>query len=69
MRCTECERRTIITETRTTSLGIRRRHKCTSCNHRFTTVEITMGEYLSIVERLKKVANSYEEIRKICEKG
>ena len=65
MRCTKCEGKTQITETRTSPFGIRRRHKCTSCKHRFTTVEITMSEYTSITGQLKKFKNIPKELKEI----
>lgn len=47
MKCPECHSRsTMVIDNRPHNNGlIRRRRKCTDCNHRFSTVEIKMTQY------------------------
>ena len=67
MNCVKCDGRTLITDSRKSPLGIRRRHLCKSCKHRFTTIEISMGEYTSIMSELNKYKTACESMLRVVE--
>lgn len=64
MNCPKCGRGTYIIETRNTSIGTRRRHKCCECCHRFTTIEIPIDTYKDLLDK----ANCFDNISKVFNK-
>lgn len=67
MNCTKCGADSLVTETRTHSYGIRRRHKCSNCNYRFTTVEIPMEEYQFYKSKIINGTNILKTAKKSLE--
>ena len=61
MNCPECGGKSAIMETREAGYGTRRRHKCLSCYHGFSTVEITMIEYKYLANIVKKLEKTFKE--------
>lgn len=54
MNCSKCGERTQIFDTRYTSYGVRRRHKCTACDNRLVSVEITREVYNALLKIQKE---------------
>jgi transcriptional regulator NrdR family protein len=59
MQCPSCHGDTQVVDSRQEDEKRRRRHRCRSCNLRFTTYEITAEEY----ERLQSVKVNVSAIR------
>lgn len=56
MKCPKCGGDGLVTDSRPSKKYIRRRRKCTSCDHRWTTVEIeTDIEVGSIIDEIRAV--------------
>lgn len=64
MKCPKCGESSGITDSRPAPYGIRRRHVCECCHHKFTTVEITAEEYKTLVDVCQAVVNLFEGINK-----
>ena len=52
MKCINCNSKTTTLDTRQSPQGVHRRHKCLSCGHRFTTIEVTKEEYAKCVNAI-----------------
>lgn len=59
MQCPSCHRRAYVIDSRQEAHRRYRRHRCRSCDARFTTYEITADEY----ERLQSVKVNMSAIR------
>ena len=64
MNCKLCGKRMTTTDSRLAPYGVRRRHKCESCGHRFSTVEIPMSEYKFLINFVKTNEGANEKIKK-----
>jgi len=66
MKCPHCSwGGSTVLEARQTQQYKRRRRECPSCEHRWTTVEVTAEEYT----RLKGLANKAQQLQSILSKG
>ncbi len=62
MRCPACTTgEGAVLETRVTKLGIRRRRRCITCKHRWSTVEMDAG----VVEQLARLSRSAAALREL----
>jgi len=66
MKCPHCSwGSSAVLEARQTQQYKRRRRECLSCEHRWTTVEVTAEEY----KELKELANKAQQLQSILSKG
>lgn len=66
MKCPQCSwGSSTVLEARQTQQYKRRRRECLSCEHRWTTVEVTAEEHT----RLKGLANKAQRLQSILSKG
>lgn len=62
MNCKDCGNKLLTIESRAVAYGVRRRHKCTSCGYRVTTVEIPMSEYKLLLDLVKTIKEAKEKL-------
>lgn len=64
MRCPDCGDRTKVTETQTFASGVTvwRRHVCTTCNKRFTTLESIISHPVPTRKWERKSKNETERV-------
>lgn len=65
MKCPECGKKSEVIDTRLASYGVRRRHKCKACGHKFTTVEIPISDYRYLADGLKRNKETSEKLKKV----
>lgn len=66
MRCPACLcEDTYVVDSRPQRGRIRRRHECVKCEHRFNTIEITLGEYNALTNEAADIKNAIRKIQNV----